>query len=130
MPLHFLQDVAGGFSEFDLGGLEHDVLGAPLRTQIGAGQITDFDVLGRPAVAAARVLEIPAGFRKSDIEAALATFMTRQKELKADGGFACAGVALQQIKALSHKPPSENLVQSSHSAGNSAILGLRHSYPG
>jgi hypothetical protein len=111
---------AHDFAEFNFGGVE-DVVGLVLAHVFFVATGLDFedgDAVEGPVVGGGDAFEFFAGFAEGDVEALFADASSFEEELEGEGGFAHAGVALDEIEAVAREPTAENDVEAFDTGAN------------
>ena len=122
--LDFRHDGVGGVGHFDFGRIEDRVLGLRPELRLIGSQFKYFDLIERPVVRIGDLQQFRFRFRKSDVEALLATTDTLHEELHGNGGLAGSWIALDEVEVITGESPSQNVVQARDPGGES-LLGRR-----
>ena len=107
-----LEDLLGGFAEFEVGGIQQALLLLRIQQAFRRQQFEDLDaVVERPAMGSRAVAQLALGLRQGDVEALFARLGAFEQELQRYGGLAGAGRAFHQKDVATRKSARQNIVE-------------------
>ncbi|MCY1178844.1 hypothetical protein D9M73_192160 [compost metagenome] len=117
-PLDHLEDLAGGFAQFQVGGIEQCLLLFGIEQVFRRRQLEDMDVFVHlPAMGQGALAQLAFGFRERDVQGAFAGLRACQQEVQRHGGLAGARLAFEQKHMSAGQSAIEDIVQTFDTGG-------------